>query len=97
MLISSIGPSLCSGETFASFHLSGKQLELILLLQMNVMSSAICFAASFRSLAPILSVPVALLTSMLDKYFKTFSLLIVGITNDVSLEILLEQNSLSLS
>ena len=59
---------------------------------MKVMSSAMCDAASFKSLAPILSVPVALLRSTFDKYVKTFSLLIGGITNDVSLEILMNRN-----
>ena len=58
---------------------------------MKVISSVMHGAASFNNLGPILSVPVALLISTFDKYFKTFSLSTVGILNDVSWEILLLQ------
>ena len=64
---------------------------------MKVILSAMHGAASFSSLGPILSVPVALLISTFDKYFKTFSLSTDGISNVVSFEILPLQNSLSLS
>ena len=57
------------------------------------MSSAMHGAASFKSLAPILSVPVALLISIFDKYFKTFSFSTAGTANFVSWEILLLQKS----
>ena len=51
---------------FASFHLSGKQEDLILLLQMKVIPSAMHDAASFSSLGPVLSIPVALLIFTFD-------------------------------
>ena len=75
----------------------GKQEELILLLQMKVISSAMHGAASFKSLGPKLSVPVALLVSTFNKYFKTLSFSTLGIENSVFSEILLLQKSSSLS
>ena len=69
----------------------------MLLLQINVISAAMSGAASFSNHGPILSVPVALLISIFDKYFNTSFLSMLGILNFVSVDILLLQNSLSLS
>ena len=68
-----LGTILCSGELIPLPFIR-KTVGINTAITNKVMSSAICVAASFKSLAPILSVPVTLLTSTLDKYFQTFSL-----------------------
>ena len=73
-----------------------KVAELMLWLQMYEISSAIYGAANFSSLGPILSVPVALHESIVERYFKTLSfsiLLILNLTLSGSLE---SQKSFSL-
>ena len=88
---------MCSGETLASFHLLGNVHLFMLWLQMYVMSSAIYGAASLSSQGPILSVPVALLESIVERCFKTLSLSILLILNLVFSGSFELQKSLNLS
>ena len=53
----------------------------MLWLQMDVISLAIYDAASFSSLGPMLSEPVALPTSIFVRYFNTFSFSMFVILN----------------
>ena len=62
--MSSLEPLLCKGLTLPSFHLSGKVELFILWLQICFRLSEINGAASFKSLGPMLSEPVALLISI---------------------------------
>ena len=69
----------------------------MLWLHIKVISSVIYGAASLSKRGPIMSRPVALLISILERNLKTFSFWIGGIINFVSCEILSSQNSRNLS
>ena len=54
---------------------------LLLLLQMYVISAAVYGAANLSKCGPIFSVPVALVTSIFDRYLRTISFSVPGISN----------------